>query len=67
MASGVFGVLDVSVTLGFAFESVASKLCFHDSLSSNGDFGGWECAQNVSKSFQTCGVCGANFVEAHMI
>ena len=29
---------------------------FVTSLSRNGDFGGWECAQNGSKSFQTCGV-----------
>ena len=29
---------------------------FVTSLSWNGDFGGWECAQNGPKSFQTCGV-----------
>ena len=28
--SGVFGVLDVAVPLGFAFQGVASKLCFRD-------------------------------------
>ena len=43
------------MTLGLAFQGVASKLCFVTSLSSNDDFGGWECAQNVPKSFQTCG------------
>ena len=48
-------MLDVGVTLGLAFQAVASKLCFVTGLSSNGDFGGWECAQNMSKSFQTCG------------
>ena len=26
------GVLDVAVTLGFAFQAVASKLCFRDKL-----------------------------------
>ena len=30
MEGGVFGVLDVAVTLGFAFQGVASKLCFRD-------------------------------------
>ena len=30
LESGVFGVLDVAVTLGFAFQGVASKLCFRD-------------------------------------
>ena len=30
MEGGVFGVLDVAVTLGFAFQGVASKLCFPD-------------------------------------
>ena len=30
MESGVFEVLGVAVPLGFAFESVASKLCFRD-------------------------------------
>ena len=28
--SRVFGVLDVAVPLGFAFQGVASKLCFRD-------------------------------------
>ena len=27
---GAFGVLDVAVTLGFALQAVASKLCFRD-------------------------------------
>ena len=48
----VFGVLDVAVTLGFAFQAVASELCFHDKFQLKNDFGGWECAQDVSKSFQ---------------
>ena len=56
MESRVFGVLDVAVPLGFAFQGVASKLCFRDKSQLNGDFGGWECALNGSKSFQTCGV-----------
>ena len=30
MAGGVSGVLDMAVTLGFAFKAVASKLCFRD-------------------------------------
>ena len=30
MESRVFGVLDVAVPLGFAFQGVASKLCFRD-------------------------------------
>ena len=30
MEGGVFGVLDVAVTLGFAFQGVASKQCFPD-------------------------------------
>ena len=40
--------------VGLAFHAVAST--FVTSLSSNGDFDGWERVQNVSKSFQTCGV-----------
>ena len=35
------------------------RCVFVTTLSQNGDLGGWECAQNVSKSFQTCGVVGA--------
>ena len=27
-----------------------------DTLSRNGEFGGWECAQNGPKSFRTCAV-----------
>ena len=53
------------MTLGLAIQPVASKLCFATSLSSSGDFGGWERPQNVSKSLQACG--GANFAEANMI
>ena len=54
----VFGVLDVAATLGSALRAVASKLCFRDKsqLTDEHDFGGCECAQHVSKSFQTCGV-----------
>ena len=47
----VFLGLDVAVTLGFSFQAVASKLCFRDKSQPNGDFGGWECAQNVPKPF----------------
>ena len=32
LESGVFGVLDVAVTLGFALQGVASKLCFRDTF-----------------------------------
>ena len=56
MESRVFGVLDVAVPLGFAFQSVASKLCFRDKSQLKWRFDGWECALNGSKSFQTCGV-----------
>ena len=49
--------------LGFAFQGVASKLGFRDTSQLKwrfwmilDDFGGWECALNGSKSFQTCGV-----------
>ena len=48
MESGVFGVLDVALTLGFAFQGVASKLCFRDKSQLKWRYG-W-------KSFQTCGV-----------
>ena len=43
--------------IGICGQGVAASLC------QNGDFGGWECGQNVLKSFQTCGVvwCGAKF------
>ena len=52
-----FGVLDVAVTtLGFAFQALASKLCFDDKSQLKCEFGGWECAQNVSRSVHTCGV-----------
>ena len=56
MESGVFGVLDVAVTLGFAFESVASKL----TILVDGSV------------LRTCRIiptvwCGAIFVEADMI
>ena len=57
LESRVFGVLDVAVPLGFAFQGVASKLCFRDKSQLKCRF--WwmgECAQNGSKSFQTCGV-----------
>ena len=30
--NGVFGVLDVAVTVGFAFQGVASKLCVRDAI-----------------------------------
>ena len=63
--SRVFGVLDVAVPLGFAFQGVASKLCFRDK-------------SQLKCRFWWMGVCserveiipnvwwGANFVEAHM-
>ena len=46
----------MAVTLGCAFEAVAWKRCFRDNSQQKCDFGGWECAQNVLKSFQACGV-----------
>ena len=49
-------MLDVAVPLGFAFQGVASKLCFRDKSQVKWRFGGWECAQHGLKSFQTCGV-----------
>ena len=39
---------------------------FVTSLSSNGDFGGWACAQNVVEIIPNVW-CGANFLEANMI
>ena len=32
MEGGVFGVLDVAVPMGFAFQGVALKLCFRGSV-----------------------------------
>ena len=58
--------LDVGVTLGFAFEAVASKLCFRDKSQLKWRFWWRECAQNVSKTFQSCAVV-ASFAEANMI
>ena len=60
-----FGVLDVSVPLGFAFQGVASKLSFRDKSQLKWRFwwmgvcsGRVEIIPNVW--------CGAIFVEAHM-
>ena len=44
-----FGVLDVAVTLGFAFQGVASKLCFRDKSQLKWRLWWMECAQNASK------------------
>ena len=38
LESRVFGVLDVPVPLGFAFQGVASKLCFRDKSQLNWRF-----------------------------
>ena len=46
------------MTLGFAFQAVTSP-------SSNGNFGGWECAQRVEIIPNVW--CGASFAEANMI
>ena len=65
MESGVFGVLDVAVTLGFAFQGVASKLCVRDQSQLKLRF--WwmgVCSEHV----ETPNVwCGANFAQAHVI
>ena len=53
---GLAFVLDVAVTLGFAFQVLLRSCVFVTRLSSNGEFGGWERTQNVSTLFQTCGV-----------
>ena len=63
---GVFGVLDVAVKLGFAFQGVASKLCFRDKSQLKRRF--WwmaVCSERVEIIPNVW--CGANFVEAHMI
>ena len=61
----VFGVLDVAVPLGFAFQGVASKLCFRDKSQLKWRF--WRmgvCSERVEIIPNVW--CGANFVEAHM-
>ena len=45
----------MAVTLGFAFQAVAWKLCFCNKSPLSGDFCGWGCAEHESKFFQTCG------------
>ena len=63
MESGVFGVLDVAVPLGFAFQGVASKICFRDKSQLRFWWMG-ECSGRVEIVPNVW--CGANFVEAHM-
>ena len=61
----VFLVLDVAVPLGFAFQGVASKLCFRDKSQLKCRF--WwmgVCSERVEIIPNVW--CGANFVEAHM-
>ena len=60
MESRVFGVLDVAVPLGFAFQGVAWKLGFRDK--SQLKLG--VCSERVEIIPNVW--CGANFVEAHM-
>ena len=60
-----FGVLDVAVPLGFAFQGVAPKLCFRDKSQLKWRF--WwmgVCSERVEIIPNVW--CGANFVEAHM-
>ena len=66
LEGGASGVLDAAVTLGFAFQGVAPKLCFRDK-------------SQLTWRFWWLGVCserveiipnvwyGANFAEANMI
>ena len=65
MESGVFGVLDVAVQLGFAVQGVVSKLCFRDKSQLKWRFW-WKgvCSGRVKIIPNVW--CGANFVEAHM-
>ena len=59
-----FGVLDVAVPLGFAFQGVASKLGFRDKSQLKWRF--WwmgVCSEWVEVIPNVW--CGANFVEAH--
>ena len=62
MENGVFGELDVAVTLGFAFQGVASKLCFRDASQLKWRFC-WMgvCSERVETIPNVW--CGANFVE----
>ena len=65
LEGGVFGVL-VAVTLGFAFQGVASKLCFRDKSQLKCRF--WwmgVCSECVEIIPNVC--CGAIMVEANMI
>ena len=65
LESRVFGVLDVAVPLGFAFQGVASKLCFRDKSQLKCRF--WwmgVCSERVEIIPSVW--CGANFFEAHM-
>ena len=41
--------------IGICVSGLHRSCVFVTRLSSIGDFGGWECAQKVPKSFQTCG------------
>ena len=61
----VFGVLDVAVPLGFAFQGVASKLCFRDKSQLKCRF--WTLGVRSERVEIIPNVwCGANFGEAHM-
>ena len=60
-----FGVLDVAVPLEFAFQGVASKLCFRDNSQVKWRF--WwmgVCSARVETIPNVW--CGAHFVEVHM-
>ena len=61
MEGRVFGVLDVAAPLGFAFQGVASKLCFRDKSQLKCRF--WwmgVCSERVEIIPNVW--CGANFV-----
>ena len=65
LEGGVLGVLDVAVTLGFAFKGDASKLCFRDNFQLKWRF--WwmrACSERVEVTPNVW--CGANFAEANM-
>ena len=62
----IFEVLDVAVTLGFAFQDVARKLCFRDKSQLKWPF--WRMGVcSVFRKIIPSVWCGANFVEADMI
>ena len=62
----MFGVLDVAVPWGFAFQGVASKLCVRDKSQLKVRF--WwmgVCSARVESIPNVW--CGAHFVEAHIV